>query len=293
MAIAKRLRISPLLIGLTLVGFGTSAPELVTSLNAALIGSPGIAVGNVVGSNTANILLILGTAVLIRPLATSRSAFTRDGIALFLSAIACLAVVLIGRLDRLSGLALIAFLLAYLVYTYLRERAVSDASAAMHVAEASAVSPGPGRLWLAVLFAVGGLALTIFGAQLLVDSCVQLARSAGISETVVGLTIVAIGTSLPELTTSIVAAVRRQADVAFGNIVGSNIYNVFGILGVTAVVKPIPVPSAIAVVDIWVMLAATIMMIVFAVTGWRLTRLEGGICLALYFTYIGYLAVAA
>lgn len=291
--IATRFRISPLLIGLTLVGFGTSTPELLTSVQAALAGAPGIAIGNVVGSNTANILLILGAAAVVFPLAASRTAFIRDGSAVLLSAAACVVVVLAGRLDRLSGVVLVALLVGYVLYTYLRERKGSDASASMHAAEASAATPAPSRLWLLILLAAGGLAATLLGAKLLVDSSIQLARAAGISETILGLTVVAVGTSLPELATSIVAAVRRQPDVAFGNIVGSNIYNVLGILGVTAIISPIPVPPEIASFDIWVMLGATVLMVAFAVTGWRLSRMEGGIFLVLYLGYVLYLATSA
>jgi cation:H+ antiporter len=288
-AIARRIGVSPLLIGLTLVGFGTSTPELLTSVQAALAGSPGIAVGNVVGSNTANILLILGIAALISPLRTSPHAFRRDGTVVLLSALACVGVVLFGRLDRPIGVVLVMLLIAYIVYTYRRERVVHDASAAMHEAEASAAEPAPTRLWVATLFTLGGMALTVLGARFLVDGAIELARAAGISETIVGLTIVAVGTSLPELVTSVMAAVRRQSDVAFGNIVGSNIYNVLGILGVTAIVRPIPVPPEIARLDIWVMLAATVLLLVFSVTGWRVTRTEGGVLLAAYIAYVGYL----
>jgi cation:H+ antiporter len=288
-AIARRIGVSPLLIGLTLVGFGTSTPELLTSVQAALAGSPGIAFGNVVGSNTANILLILGIAALISPLRTSPHAFRRDGTVVLLSALACVGVVLFGRLDRPIGVVLVMLLIAYIVYTYRRERVVHDASAAMHEAEASAAEPAPTRLWVATLFTLGGMALTVLGARFLVDGAIELARAAGISETIVGLTIVAVGTSLPELVTSVMAAVRRQSDVAFGNIVGSNIYNVLGILGVTAIVRPIPVPPEIARLDIWVMLAATVLLLVFSVTGWRVTRTEGGVLLAAYIAYVGYL----
>jgi cation:H+ antiporter len=288
-AIARRIGVSPLLIGLTLVGFGTSTPELLTSVQAALAGSPGIAFGNVVGSNTANILLILGIAALISPLRTSPHAFRRDGTVVLLSALACVGVVLFGRLDRPIGVVLVMLLIAYIVYTYRRERVVHDASAAMHEAEASAAEPAPTRLWVATLFTLGGMALTVLGARFLVDGAIELARAAGISETIVGLTIVAVGTSLPELVTSVMAAVRRQSDVAFGNIVGSNIYNVLGILGVTAIVRPIPVPPEIARLDIWVMLAATVLLLVFSVTGWRVTRAEGGVLLAAYIAYVGYL----
>jgi len=288
-AIARRIGVSPLLIGLTLVGFGTSTPELLTSVQAALVGSPGIAVGNVVGSNTANILLILGFAALISPLRTSPDAFRRDGTVVLLSALACAGVVLSGYLDRTVGVVLVALLITYILYTYRRERVVHDASAMMHEAEASAAEPAPTRLRVAALFTIGGLALTLLGARFLVDGAIELARAAGVSETIVGLTIVAVGTSLPELVTSVMAAVRRQSDVAFGNIVGSNIYNILGILGVTAIVRPIPVPPEIAHVDIWVMLLATVLLLVFSVTGWRVTRTEGGVLLASYIAYVGYL----
>jgi len=284
--VAKRLRVSPLLIGLTLVGFGTSTPELVTSVQAALAGSPGIAIGNIVGSNTANILLILGIAALIHPLAASRGAFRRDGSVVIAAAIVCLAIVLAGSLARVLGIGLVALLVGYVVYTYRLERAAFDASAAAHAGEASLTEPGPGRIWLAVLFVLGGLGLTILGANLLVNAAIALAKAAGLSESVIGLSIVAVGTSLPELVTSVVAAARRQSDVAYGNIVGSNIYNVFGILGVTAIVQPIAVPAEFAALDIWVMLVASLALILFTWTGWRLSRLEGAAFLTAYAIYM-------
>jgi len=287
-AAARQLGVSPLLVGLTLVGFGTSTPELVTSLQAAALGSPGIAVGNVVGSNIANILLILGIAALITPLACTRAALLRDGSVLALSALACAGATLQGTIGGLSGLLFVIALIGYVVFTYVRERRVPDASAGMHAEEGSLAEPGPRRLWLALLLAVSGIALTILGARLLVDSAIALASAAGVSETVLGLTIVAVGTSLPELVTSVVAALRRQADVAFGNIVGSNIYNVLGILGITALVQPIAVPPEILRLDLWVMLLVTGVFLLFAWTGLRLTRLEAGIFLA---GYAGYLAV--
>ena len=290
-ATARRLGVSPLLIGLTLVGFGTSTPELITSVEAALAGSPGIAVGNVVGSNTANILLILGVAAVIFPLATSRAALIRDGGAMLVAALACLAVVLTGHLDRIAGAVLLVLLAVYIGYTYRREKASHDASATMHEAEADFVATPAGlSAGAAAVLALAGIGLTILGATYLVDGAIDLARAAGVSETVVGLTIVSVGTSLPELVTSVMAALRRQGDVAFGNVLGSNIYNVLGILGVTALVKPIPVPPEIASLDIWVMMAATLAMLVFAVTGWRLSRVEGGLFLAAYAGYVAYLA---
>jgi len=287
-AIAKRLGMSPLLVGLTLVGFGTSTPELLTSVQAALAGSPGIAVGNVVGSNTANILLILGMAALVHPMTTTPAAFKRDGSVVLSAALACVAVSLWGEIDRLLGAALVACLVAYILYTYRQETRVPDASAEMHAAEVGAVQP-PQKFGLALLLVIGGLLATLAGAKLLVDGAITLATALHVPDTVIGLTVVAVGTSLPELVVSLVAAFRRQADVAFGNIVGSNIYNIFGILGVTALVQPIPVPAAIAVLDIWVMLAATLVLLAFAVTGWRLNRIEGGLLLAGYAAYMAVL----
>jgi cation:H+ antiporter len=284
-AIAKRLGLSPLLIGLTLVGFGTSTPELLTSVQAALAGSPGIAVGNVVGSNIANILLILGLAALIQPLRTTPAAFRRDGAMVLLAALACVGLALWGEIDRILGMALVAVLVGYVVHTYRQEVRTTDASAEMHAAEA-AIVPGPRRLWLALAIAVLGLLATLVGAQLLVDGAIATARGFAVSETVIGLTIVAVGTSLPELVVSLVAAFRREADVAFGNIVGSNIYNALGILGVTALVRPLAVPAEIAAFDIWVMLAATLALLGFALTGWRVTRMEGGALLAAYALYL-------
>ena len=288
-AVARRLGLSPLLIGLTLVGFGTSTPELVTSLQAAFAGSPGIAVGNVVGSNTANILLILGVAAVIYPVVTSRSALLRDGGVVLLAALAAVAIVLYGQLVWLAGGVFVILLAGYIVYSYLRERVVKDDAAAMHEGEVEIAEPGPHSLPLALALSVGGIGLTILGAKLLVDGSIELAAAAGISETLVGLTLVAVGTSLPELVTSVMAAVRRHGDVAFGNVLGSNIYNVFGILGVTAMVKPIPVPAEIAVFDIWVMLAATLLLLAVAATGWRISRAEGGVLLAGYGAYIAAL----
>ena len=292
-ALAHRLRVSPLLSGLVIVGFGTSTPELVTSLEAALAGSPGIAIGNVVGSNTANILLILGCSAVILPLAASRNAFLRDGPVALGAALVCLGIVLIGELSRLAGTVMLAMLGTYIAYTYLSERSANSSSAKMHREEASAVNPVIMTGWLAAALAIGGLLLTILGARILVSAALELSRTIGLSDTIIGLTIVAVGTSLPEFVTSVVAAVRRQPDVAIGNIVGSNIFNVLGILGVTAIVRPIAVPQEIAQVDIWVMLAATVAMVVFAVTGSRISRSEGLVFVLAYVSYTVYLAAFA
>ncbi len=293
-ATATRLGLSPLFIGIVLVGFGTSSPELVTSLQAAFAGSPGIAVGNVVGSNIANILLILGIGALLRPIVCERKAFIRDGSVVALSALLLAAVVMVGHLDRWTGLALVAALLTYIVFTYVKESRSPDEAAAVYEAEAALQTTAvPMPLPLALLFAIGGIGLTIYGAKLLVEGAIALATTFAISEAVIGLTVVAVGTSLPELVTAIIAAVKKHGDVALGNILGSNIYNTFGILGITAAVHPLDVPHEIIEFDIWVMLAATVLMLWFAVSGWIVSRREGALLLGFYVLYIGILAWGA
>ena len=288
-ASAKALGVSPLLIGLTLVGFGTSTPELVTSVTAALNGSPGIAVGNVVGSNTANILFILGLSAVIYPMAVNPKGFKRDAIVLAGSALACLGVVLYGRMGMVLGLIFIASLVGYVLYVYSQEKRAPDEAALVAEHRAEDARKGPRSMVLSLLMAVVGIAITIFGAGYLVDGSIALAKDLGISDTIIGLTIVAVGTSMPELVTSMMAALRKHADVAYGNIVGSNIYNVLFILGATSVIQPIDMPPQIAALDIWVMLAATALLVYFARTGAKLQRWEGWVFMACYAAYTGYL----
>jgi cation:H+ antiporter len=285
--------VSPLLVGLTLVGFGTSTPELVTSLTAALNGSPGIAVGNVVGSNIANILLILGITVMIMRLPVAPEAYRRDGLALVGSTLACLAAVLWGSLDRGVGVVLLALLAGYLVWAYRSERATPDAEEERHEHMAEDVPPAGRTVLASAGIALLGIVITIVGARMLVSGAVDLATGFGVSDTLIGLTIVAVGTSLPELVACGVAALRGHSDVALGNVIGSNIYNVLGILGITALVKPIPVPPEIARLDIWVLIGATALLMVFLRTGWRLRRWEGFAFLLLYVAYLGWLAASA
>jgi cation:H+ antiporter len=290
--LAQKFRISPLLIGLTLVGFGTSTPELVTSLQAAFAGSPGIAVGNVVGSNVANILLILGVTALIFPVVVAKETFKRDGVVLAVGTVMCLGAVLYGQLTPLLGAVFVASLAGYIYFAFRQERqsnAAADAAAGMTQSDFPA--PSPPLIALDLLFVVAGLVLTIFGARFLVTSAIEIATAFNVSETIIGLTIVAVGTSLPELVTSVMAALRKHSDIAFGNIVGSNIYNIFGILGVTAIIKPIDVPPQIASLDIWVMIAATVLLFITATSRWRIGRVEGGIMLAAYVGYCVWLGM--
>lgn len=289
---AARLGISPLLAGLTIVGFGTSAPELATSVQAALAGSPGIAVGNVVGSNIANILFILGLSAVILPLSVNAASFRRDSIALGGSALLATGAVLLGVIGPLVGFVLLACLVGYLWWAYKSESAAPCPEGERHEHEAAdvAVPPTTGPLVLGAMI-VAGLAAAIFGAGWLVDGAVVLASAAGVSEAVIGLTVVAIGTSLPELIACIVAVLRKHEDVALGNIVGSNIYNILGILGITSIIQPIEVPAEIAAFDIWVMLGVTALLLVQLRSGWRLSRIEGALLLALYAGYSLLLAM--
>jgi cation:H+ antiporter len=293
-AIARRLGVSPLLIGLTLVGYGTSTPELVASLEAALAGVPDVALGNVVGSNIANVLLILGLAVLISPVRVEPRSFRRDALALAGSALAALGLAATGEIGRSAGVILIGLVVLYTVATYRAERARPDARGAILEGEgelkdgARPLAPG-----VAAALALGGIVATVLGAGLLIDGAVTFARGIGVSELVIGLTLVAVGTSLPELATSLVAAWRGQTELAYGNVVGSNIYNILGILGITALASPLPVPAGLLAFDLPAMLAATAALILFALTGWRIGRREGAALLAGYLFYLGVLFGAA
>lgn len=293
--VAERLGVSPLVIGLTLVGFGTSMPELVTSVRAALAGSPGIAYGNIVGSNIANILLIVGASALLFPIAVAASALKRDAVVMLAVAAGFAAISLVMPMGRALGAVFVGALAVYVFMAFRQEK--SGASGALQAKEAAleAVDPGlkPGHpgvngIMAPLAMSIAGLICVLAGGAFLVDGAVALAQSLAIPETVIGLTVVAIGTSMPELVTSVAAALRRQGDVAFGNIVGSNICNILGIGGVTALIAPSDVPAQIVTFDNLLMVAVSVLLLFFAATGLRIARWEGGVLLA---GYAGYLAV--
>lgn len=289
--VARRLGLSELLIGLTLVGFGTSTPELLTSIDAALLGSPGIALGNVLGSNIGNILLILAVAVLVRPLDVNPAAIGRDGVLVILASMGLAAIALLfGEFNRWTGTILVLSLVAYVAAVWWAERK-GGAAAAVHEEEAHTHDPAPQTLGLSIFLAGGGLALLVWGADMLVHGAITTARLAGVSETVIGLTIVAVGTSLPELVATLAAALRGRADVAFGNIVGSNLYNMLGILGGTALVHPIEVPRDVGIIDWAVLIGSALLLLVFALTARRITRPEGVVMLVAYLAYTGFLFI--
>lgn len=284
---ARRLDVSPLLSGLVIVGFGTSAPELVVSVDAALNQRPDIAIGNVVGSNIGNILLILGICALITPLAVKPLALRRDAITVVAASILFLVLVGGSALGPADAVIFLMALLAYLVWGYWSESFHAAPSAELHKAEAEELTTLPKSVAWIVATVIIGLLLLISGSQVLLMGAVGIAEHFGVSEAVIGLTLVAVGTSLPELSISVIAALRRHADVAVGNILGSNIFNLLGILGVSALLQPLPVHARILQFDQWVMLGSSLLLLLFLYTGRRLSRLEGGVLLAGYGVYIG------
>lgn len=277
-SLANRLGMPPLLIGLTVVGFGTSMPELLVSLQAALGGSPAIAVGNVVGSNTANTLLILGVAAAISPIAARIPNLKRDLVMMLLAAAVMLGLGYWGVISFWLGLTMFLSLAAYLAWvTHTDRRRMTDEGTELTLKIAG---------WKEALYIVGGLAGLFLGADLLIDAATAIAREFAVSEAVIGLTIVAVGTSLPELATSIVAAFRRQSEIALGNVVGSNIFNILGILGITAIVVPVPVADTFARFDIPFMLGALLALCALIFLRGAIGRLAGLAMLTVYAAYV-------
>ncbi len=291
-AVARRFGVSPLVIGMTVVAFGTSAPELVVSLDAAISGAPDIAVGNIVGSNIANLLLIIGATVLVSPIAGRTRPLIHDTTVLVVSSVLFTGIILSGTIGRPAGAVMVAMLLGFLASSYWREvKGPGDAAAESRREEAEEIEGIPGAPWLAWIAVAGGLAGIVFGADLLVEGGVAVARAAGVSEAVIGLTLIAIGTSLPELAASVVAAVRGHSDIAIGNVIGSNLFNILGVGGAVALVTPLAVAEQIRDFDIWVMLVATAAFLPFLIFGLRLGRPVGVAFLVGYAAYIAFLVL--
>jgi cation:H+ antiporter len=286
---ARALNISPLLIGLTVVAMATSAPELLVSLGAALDGKPALAVGNVVGSNIANILLILGVAALISPLRCPRALVYRDGVMMVVGMAIVAALAIHGVIEHWHGIAMLLMLAGFVVYTFRTEQREHNGAAVVHTSEADDVPSPPGGAGGAVAMLGLGLTMLLVGAELLIYGATETARNLGVSEAVIGLSLVAVGTSLPELASVSIAAWRGHSDVAVGNVIGSNIFNVFAILGTTSTVVPVPIAPEFLGVDIWVMLASSVLLLPLMLSGARICRIEGGLFLGSYVAYIGWL----
>ncbi|MFV0596434.1 calcium/sodium antiporter [Shewanella sp.] len=280
-SIALRLGITPLVIGLTIVAFGTSAPELAVSVKSALAGNSGIALGNVIGSNIANIGLILAITALIRPIQVQSQMVRRDIPLMILASMLFWGLLLDGELSLIDGIILLSLLVGYLVFSYFSAKHTTDA-------DGEVIEEGPKNPLLSIAFIIVGIGMLVGGGILFVNGAVDLAKVFGVSEVIIGLTIVAIGTSMPELVTSVLAALKGESDIAIGNIVGSNIFNILGILGVTAVVYPVS-GLGFQPLDFIVMLALAVIILPFAWSGLRIGRREGATLLIAYLGYMVYL----
>ncbi|MEO8244265.1 MAG: calcium/sodium antiporter [bacterium] len=276
--VARRLSISPLIIGLTVVGFGTSTPELLVSVQAALQGAPDIAVGNVIGSCVANLLLILGVTSLVTPIRIVGATLRRDTAVMVAAGLVLVPLFAIGEIGRWAGGVLVAGLAFYLIWAVL--------TPGDHRPEEDGQSDPQMPVLTALLWIGFGFAALLFGAQFLVEGSVAIARDFGVSEAFIGLTIVAVGTSLPELATSLVAAFRRQTAIAIGNVVGSNIFNILGILGVTAIVRPIPVAPRFLTFDLPVLIVASLVVTGLILRQPQIGRVTGGLLLIGYVVYV-------
>ena len=288
--LGRAMGLSPLVVGLTIVAFATSAPELAVSLDATRSGSPGLAVGNVVGSNIANVLLVLGLSALLLPVAVGSQLIRTDVPVMVAVSVLVLLIALDGAVGRVEGLLLVVLLVAYVAWILrLSRRQGIDLPV-----PGAVVAAAPRPLRDAALVVVG-VALLVLGARLLVGAATEIAGAFGVSDLVIGLTVVAVGTSLPELATSVIAAVRGQREMAIGNVVGSNIFNLTVVLGLTAAIAPggVPVDAAALRFDLPVMVAVAVALVPIVVTGREIARWEAGVFVAYYVAYVAYLLLEA
>jgi len=282
--LADKLGISKLVVGMTIVAFGTSAPEFLVSLNAALSGASALAIGNLVGSNISNILLVTGVAALLMPIIVEKESFKRDGWILLVGTGLFLLLAFKSEISFFSGLVLLLYFFCFLIYSYIREKRFSNDFNKVCEQDVGFVSRSMFALLIYLTLGIAGL---VFGARILVEGGVGLARLFHVSETVIGLTVMALGTSLPELAATVVAAIRKQSDMALGNIVGSNIFNIVGIVGVISIITPLDIPSRVLNIDGWVMLGATLLLMPYIIGRWtRLSRFEAFLFLLAYLIYI-------
>ena len=286
--------VSPLVVGLTVVAFGTSAPEMAVSVGSALAGTPDLAIGNVVGSNIANVLLILGISALITPLLVDEQ-IIRQEIPIMIGASALLVVMALdGNIGLLESIVLFALVIAYTVFLVIQSRRASKA------VQDEFETGIPTSTWdshwaVQIGLIAAGLAMLVVGADWLVDAAVAFARAFGVSDLVIGLTVVAVGTSMPEIATSIVAAMRGQRDIAVGNVVGSNVFNILAVLGAAGIASGagLPVSEAARNFDLWVMLAVAFACLPIMITGREIARWEGVVFLAYYMAYTAWLVLQA
>ncbi|MDB3905140.1 sodium:calcium antiporter [Crocinitomicaceae bacterium] len=276
--LANKFNLSPLLIGITIVSFGTSAPELIVSIQATLEGSPGIAIGNIIGSNIANVGLVLGLTVSLRPVIINRKKYFTSWLIMFISSLMFYGFSLDGEIGEVEGLFFLTGLLAFItisISSLSKERGADENRITMH------------PLMILLFFLLGALGL-YFGSELLIANAVKIAYSIGVSEFIIGATVVALGTSLPELATSLIASFRGQNSISIGNLLGSNVFNIFAVIGITSLVQPIPVDFFLLYVDIPVMIGIVIMLGLFMFIGKKIGVIEGIALITAYVIYISY-----
>lgn len=285
-AVALKLGLSPLVVGLTVVAYGTSMPELIVSVKSALAGQSGIAVGNVVGSNIFNIGVILGVASIICPIKVNFQLVKMDVPIMLFVTLLVMFFFRDGRLARWEAGVLFAGILLYSVGSIIYAKRTTTPDVTAEFEESLEHSKKP--LWMDISFILGGLVILVIGSRLLVDGSISLARAFGVSEAVIGLTIVAAGTSTPELAASIVAALKKEPDIAIGNIVGSNIYNILCILGAAGLIAPINA-GGVAWTDMFVMLGVSVLLLPILWTGFVIKRWEGAVLIVIYLGYLAWL----
>lgn len=291
---ARRFGVSPMMIGATVVAYGTTTPELFVSVDAALSGSPGISIGNVVGSNICNFLLILGTCAVIWPISLARGASLAIT-SVVLAGATLLFIVLgwNGVIARWQGALMVLLLAGLTFYNFQKERKNSSGEDAFAEEAEEVAEKAPRTAGRSALIFLLGILGVLIGADLLVRGAVALARDGGVPEEVIGLTVVAVGTSLPELATAVVAAWRRHSDVALGTVFGANIYNILGIMGVVAAITPVPVPQQMLQFDLWVLLGITCVLGIWVRCLKSINRLSGAVFLAFYAAYVIWLYTPA
>ena len=277
-ALASKLNVSPFLIGITVVSFGTSAPELLVSLNAALQGSTGIAIGNVIGSNIANIALVLGLTILIRPINVESKRYLFSWMIMLVSSVMFYGFSMDGIIDPIDGLFFISGLILFISLS-IRYRHSS--------VDEEEIEEGMNSKMIPLYFILGAAGL-YFGSEFLVANSVIIAKYFGLSEFVIGITIVALGTSLPELVTSVIAILKGQSSISIGNLIGSNIFNVFAVLGITSLVRPLGADTNLLISDLPIMLGVTLLLGLFLFIGRKLRRIEGVLLIGIYLIYVAF-----
>ena len=282
-SVADRYGMSKALIGATLVGFGTSLPEFVATFGAAAQGSDGIAFGNVIGSDIANLLLILGLCSLINPMVTPVKGLKRDFLFVMMASLACLITIILGGISQVFAALLCALFVVYMVIVFRSNKGSLEGE----IPQARYALPIAGGL------VVAGISLLVGGAEILIKGAVGVAASFGVPEAIIGITIVGVGTSAPELAASLIASVKKENAIAFGNIIGSNIFNVFAVLGITGLFFPMTIGESFLPIDGIVLVSATAVMFGFALTKGKISRFEGGVLTAAYLIYLAWLVLRA